>query len=149
MMARGALVVLGLAVAPVTYGSSLAQTPAATPKPSPRSAAATLAPPAATKTPPPPPASYTRKGRRDPFEPIETSQSVGLAVTSARLRGIIRGSSIRALLETPDGVGYIMKQGDTLGDGRLIEIGADSVVFRIPPRRGATTDRVVLRLSSD
>jgi len=74
---------------------------------------------------------------------------VKLVVATARLKGILRGSTTRALLETPDGIGYIMKPGDTLAEGRLVEIGTDSVVFRVALRPGLTTDRVVLRLPTD
>ena len=43
----------------------------------------------------------------------------------------------------------IFELGDILADGRLIEIGADNVVFSVPPRRGAMNDRIVLRLPDD
>jgi hypothetical protein len=131
--ARRAVICLGLALIAASCVDALAQTP--TPSPT-------------TKASPSPP-SYERKGRRDPFQPLETSQGVASTVASARLRGIIRGASTRALLETPDGIGYIMKPGDMLGDARLLDIGPDSVVFRVPPKRGSTTDLFVLRLSSN
>ena len=40
-------------------------------------------------------------------------------------------------VEAQDGIGYILKPGDTLGDGRLLEIGADSVVFAVAAKAGA------------
>jgi len=70
-------------------------------------------------------------------------------IAAAQLKGILRGRTPRVLVETPDGLGYLLAVGDTLGDGRLIEIGADSVVFSVPARHGSTTDRVVLRLPED
>ena len=54
-----------------------------------------------------------------------------------------------ALVETSDGIGYILKAGDTLADGRLVEINANTVVFAIVPKPGSTTNKVVLRLPSD
>lgn len=97
------------------------------------------------------PPKYEAKGRRDPFETLEVREgSSGTAVTSARLTGIVhspRGTF--ALIETPEGLGYIMKQGDTLGDGRLVEIGRDAVVFTIPQRPGSMTNRIVLKLPGD
>ena len=54
-----------------------------------------------------------------------------------------------ALVEAPDGIGYILKPGDTLGDGRLLEIGSDSVVFVVAPKTGAPSNRVVLRLATN
>jgi hypothetical protein len=95
------------------------------------------------------PRSYERKGRRDPFQPIEAAQAGEPAVAAARLKGILRGGAPRVLVETPDGIGYILRLGDALGEGRLIEIGAESVVFSVPSRRGSPSDRIVLRLSSD
>lgn len=143
MMARRGILFLGLTTTVVMHGSSLAQAPTVRPLPAPRPAV--LAPPTVVTSPP---AGYERKGRRDPFQPIETGQEVRLTV-AARLKGIVRGAATRALLETPDGIGYILKPGDTLGNGRLIEIGTDSVVFRVPLRRGSTTDRIVLHMTGD
>jgi Tfp pilus assembly protein PilP len=97
------------------------------------------------------PPKYEAKGRRDPFENLEAREGAsGPTLASAKLTGIVRGSrGPLALVETSDGLGYILKPGDTLGDGRLLEIGPDSVVFRIAVRTGSTTDRVVLRLPGD
>jgi glyoxylase-like metal-dependent hydrolase (beta-lactamase superfamily II) len=144
--ARDTTGVIGLAIALTTCGSALAQ-----PAPSPaRPTRASITSPAQ------PPASYDRRGRRDPFQPIQLPEppppvkEVKLVVASARLKGIIRGGTTRrALLETPDGVGYIMKPGDTLAEGRLIEIGTDRVVFYVLPKPGLTTDHVVLRLPTE
>ena len=46
-------------------------------------------------------------------------------------------------------LGNILKPGDTLGDGRLLEIGSDSVVFLVAPKTGAPSNRVVLRLATN
>ena len=145
MTGRHAVVSLGFVISVVAGERSVADAPLVYPA-LPARFDVTL-PPAATSPGSAP--SYTRKGRRDPFQPLETSQGIGLTVASARLKGILRGDSTRALVETPDGIGYIMKPGDTLGEGRLVEIGSDSVVFQVPPRRGSTNDRLVLRLPSD
>jgi Tfp pilus assembly protein PilP len=70
-----------------------------------------------------------------------------LTVSSTRLTGIVRGPQASlALVEAPDGIGYILRTGDTLGDGRLLEIGADTIVFGVAPRPGSSTSRVVLKL---
>ena len=96
-------------------------------------------------------ATYERKGRRDPFEPVQTLQPdmTSPTIAAAQLRGILRGSTPRVLVETPDGLGYIVAVGDVLAEGRLIEIGVDSAVFSIPRRAGSTVDRFVLRLLGD
>jgi Tfp pilus assembly protein PilP len=127
-------------------GARAQQAPAAPPTTAPRPVGLAVPPPNGVATP-----AYERKGRRDPFQPVESLQPemTSPTVASARLKGIVRGSAPRALIETPDGIGYIMKVGDTLAEGRLIEIGADRVVFSVPARRGSTTHRIVLRLPDD
>jgi hypothetical protein len=94
---------------------------------------------------------YQSRGRRDPFETLEVREgSGGLTVAATRLTGIIRSNrSALALIEAPDGIGYILKPGDTLGDGRLLEIGSDSVVFAVTAKTGAPSNRVVLKLATN
>lgn len=140
---------LALCGALAACGGSPPPGPPAPPKP----AAAAPSPPAATQppTPPPPPAiTYQARGRRDPFVSPETQvKAGGITVESAKLTGIVRGSTTLALVETADGIGYIMKPGDTLGDGRLVEIRADSVVFMVVPKPGSPTNRVTLKLATN
>jgi hypothetical protein len=50
------------------------------------------------------------------------------------------------LIETPDGLGFILQPGDVFGDGRLIEVGQGTVVFNVVSRHEAANQRVVLRL---
>jgi len=152
MTMRGAIVSLGFALAGAACSGSPAPAPSTQPAPAatpPRPTGA-IAPPPATPVAVARP-TYERKGRRDPFQPIEIVQDVEikLAVASARLTGIVRGSATLALVEMPDGMGYIMQPGDTLAEGRLIEIGTDNVVFSVPSRKGSMTGRLFLRLASD
>ena len=93
---------------------------------------------------------YEAHGRRDPFEIYQVrGGSEGLTVASTRLTGIVRNSgSALALVEAPDGIGYILRPGDTLGDGRLMDIGLDNVVFAVVAKPGAPTTRVVLKLAN-
>jgi Tfp pilus assembly protein PilP len=104
--------------------------------------------PSAPAIPGPEPAKYADKGRKDPFTEAQLSSTLGgLAVSTTKLTGIVRGArSVLALLETQEGIGYILKPGDTLGDGRLMEIGADNVVFAVAAKPGVAAQRVVLRL---
>ena len=89
------------------------------------------------------------KGRRDPFTTLDVvTGPTGLTVATTKLTGIVRGSSTLALVETSDGIGYILRTGDTLGDGRLLEIGADNVVFAVSAKPGAPPSRVVLKLAA-
>ncbi len=127
-----------------------AATPGAVPGapiPSAVAAAATAAPALAG----PPVPKYEPGGRRDPFESLESRLgSDRSSVSLAKLTGVIYSGGIAlALVETSDGIGYILKPGDTLADGRLLEIGPNMVVFSIAPKPGATTNRVVLKLASD
>ena len=135
---------LGLALAVPIFGGARGQAPVGPSTIRPESPAPPPAPSGATLT-------YERKGRRDPFEPVQAVQPgmTSPTIAAAQLKGILRGRTPRVLVETPDGLGYLLAVGDTLGDGRLIEIGADSVVFSVPARHGSTTDRVVLRLPED
>jgi hypothetical protein len=91
---------------------------------------------------------YEPGGRRDPFEVYQIGEGGGgLTVASTRLTGIVRNArSALALLEAPDGIGYILRPGDTLGDGKLTEIGLDNVVFAVAAKPGVPATRVVLRL---
>jgi hypothetical protein len=116
-----------------------------------------VAPPAAVASAaapalnPPDPPTYEAKGRRDPFEPLDVrSGSDRSTVSTAKLTGIVQGSTgPMALVETSDGIGYILKPGDTLADGRVTEIGINVVVFAIAPKPGAASNRVVLKLATD
>jgi hypothetical protein len=94
---------------------------------------------------------YEAAGRRDPFESLESRLgSDRSTVATAKLTGVIHGEGDDlALVETSDGIGYILKPGDTLADGRLIEVGPRTAVFSIAPRPGSTANRVVLKLASD
>jgi hypothetical protein len=95
---------------------------------------------------------YEPKGRRDPFVALDVAGGgpKGLEVSTTKLTGIVRGtSSALALVETQDGIGYILKPGDTLGDGRLLDIGTDNVTFSVPGKPGSPTNRVVLKLAAN
>ena len=66
-------------------------------------------------------------------------------MASIKLVGVVQGSQgPLALVETPDGLGYIVKPGDVVGDGKVTEIGRDSVTFQLA-RRGP----FVLRLRTE
>jgi hypothetical protein len=94
---------------------------------------------------------YESRGRRDPFETLDVKEgAVSSTISTARLTGIVRSAKTTlALVETLEGIGYILKPGDTLGDGRLLEIGSDSVVFQVTPKSGASTNRVILKLATN
>jgi hypothetical protein len=145
---RGVLMSVGFVVMLGACGSTPPSAPPKPPAASSQPAAAAQAAPAEVVIAVP---KYDPKGRRDPFETLEVREgSGGLTVAATRLTGIVRSNrSALALVEAPDGIGYILKPGDTLGDGRLLEIGSDSVVFVVAPKTGAPSNRVVLRLATN
>src|SRR5262245_64413695 len=94
-------------------------------------------------------AKYDAAGRRDPFDlPDAIEGSMGTTVSSVKLTGIIRTATGRVivLIETPDGLGYVLQPGDVFGDGRLVEVGQGSVGFAVVSRHEATNQRGVLGL---
>ncbi len=101
--------------------------------------------------PPLPPKAYEARQRRDPFTPVTVSLGgKGLQVGSAKLVGIIQGRRAPlALVEAPDGIGYILKAGDSLGDGRVTHIAPDAVTFTVAGPPGQKPGTVTLRLRTD
>jgi len=111
-------------------------------------------PPMQPKLVPPGPAlaplSYDAKGRRDPFVPlIVAREKAGLEVSSVKLVGIIDGSHLLALVEAPDGLGYIVKPGDVLGNGQVTDVAPSSITFAVRGRPGQADNSLTLRLSKD
>lgn len=128
--------------------------PATLPAPAaPVATAAAVLPKEPEPGPPLAPRSYEVKGRRDPFVAISVPKPKemkgGIDVTSFKLAGVIHGPSRLALLEAPDGVGYIMKPGEMLGDARITEIASTSVTFAVDTLGGQRPSSVTLRLKTD
>jgi Tfp pilus assembly protein PilP len=98
-----------------------------------------------------PPLAYDAKNRRDPFSPVAlTAEAKGINVTAAKLVGIIQGrQNTLALVEAADGVGYILKSGDALGNGRVTGITRTTVTFAVSPQPGQGPTTVTLRLVLD
>ena len=112
------------------------------------------APTVMPKTPEPgpqlPPLAYEARGRRDPFAPVRVAtEKTGLEVGTVKLVGIISGITPLALAETPDGLDYILKQGDVLGNGRVTEVTANSVTFAISGRAAQRETSLTLRIGRD
>lgn len=121
--------------------------PPAVPRP-PRPAQSAVAPAAPPPAPPPAPATppyvYAARGRRDPFQPLikprvdkaKTRPKTGLAaldVKELKLAGIIWGGrGYFALVEAPNGAGYVVRLNDVVGDdARVAKITADAVMFEV------------------
>lgn len=133
------------AVALVSMGGcSDSGTPSAPAPPRPAQAVAKPAPPPSAPAPAVAPYAYETKGRRDPFRPlirprVETVKArpkTGLAaldVKELKLAGIIwGGSGYYALVEAPNGAGYVVRLNDTVGeDARVAKITPDAVMFEV------------------
>ena len=98
-----------------------------------------------------PPVAYDGKNRRDPFAPVSlATEAKGINVTAAKLVGIVEGrQGTLALVEGPDGVGYILKSGDALGNGRVTGITRTTVTFAVSAQPGQGPTTVTLRLVLD
>ncbi|MBI3031090.1 MAG: hypothetical protein HYY64_16425 [Candidatus Rokubacteria bacterium] len=116
-----------------------------------RPAAPPVAMPKEPEVKPLEPLAYDPKGRRDPFVTLVTAEGTkGLAVAAVKLVGIVHGRQGRlALVEAPDGLGYILKAGDQIGDGRVVDIGRDSLTFSVAARPGLPPTPVVKRLRTE
>lgn len=146
-------VIPGLLVV-ATTAVALAGCGGGTPPPPP-AAVAPATPPAAPVARPKEPDSkalpaiaYEPKGRRDPFTPIFLGKdSAGLSVSAVKLTGIVGGrGGLMALVEGPDGIGYILKPGDALGDGRVTGITPNTVTFAVAARGSQASSNLTLRL---
>jgi hypothetical protein len=95
-----------------------------------------------------PPIAYEPKGRRDPFTPIFLGKdNAALSVSAVKLTGVVGGrGGLLALVEAPDGIGYILKPGDALGDGRVTGITSNSVTFAVSARGSQSASSLTLRL---
>jgi hypothetical protein len=98
-----------------------------------------------------PPLAYDAKSRRDPFSPVSLAlEAKGINVTAAKLVGIVQGrQGTLALVEGPDGVGYILKSGDAVGNGRVTGITGTTVTFAVAAQPGQGPTTVTLRLVLD
>ena len=100
--------------------------------------------------PPLPPPSYDAKGRRDPFVPsVLGKDKPGLSILTFKLTGVIGSRPPLALVEASDGIGYILRPGDTLGDGRVTEITQSPVTFSVAGKSGQAATTATLRLAQD
>jgi hypothetical protein len=101
--------------------------------------------------PPLPPLQYDARGRRDPFAPVPVAKEkkASLDVAGTKLVGIIQGQQLLALLEAPDGLGYILKPGDVLGNGRVTDVTQRSVTFAVAGQADQRQTSMTLRLVSE
>ncbi len=156
-------VVVPLGLTGCSGGGSPTPSPAPLPRPAQPAQANPAAPVAAA--PARPTYVYEIRGRRDPFRPlieprvkaIKTGPKVGLAaleVNEIKLSGIIwEQRGFLALVEAPDGKGYVLRVNDTIGrDARVSKITPESVTFEVKgpsPLPQVRTRLVELRLRKE
>ncbi len=108
---------------------------------------------------------YEPRGRRDPFRPlieprvraVKTGPKIGLAaleLNEIKLAGIIwEQRGFLALVEAPDGKGYVLRVNDTIGrDARVTKITPEGVTFEVKgltPLPQVQTRLVELRLRKE
>lgn len=94
--------------------------------------------------------SYNPMNRRDPFVPLVTSKGYTTAAGALNtedlvLIGTMWGSSGRvALVKDSGDRGYVLKSGDRVAGGKVLEVREDAVVFEI--NAYGTISRMTLRL---
>jgi hypothetical protein len=127
---------------PLQPAPSSTAAPSSTPAP---------AAPAAPAGPSPVPAAGPTDGR-DPFTPLITKAPEGEnrpSLSGLRLVGVMwdpaRRDQIRALVETPDGLGYYVRLNEEKFGGKVVAIERDRVRFSVrePDPTGQTRVRTV------
>jgi Tfp pilus assembly protein PilP len=108
-------------------------------------AAPAPAAPAAPGAPAPAPAAADR----DPFSPLVTKAPEGEmrpSLSGVRLVGVVwdpaRRDQIRALVETPDGLGYYVRMNEEKFGGRVVAIERDRVRFSVREQDPSGQSRV-------
>jgi hypothetical protein len=133
-------------------------TPLPVPK-TPQASPAPAAPPAAAPAPAAPAAEApATSGPRDPFEPLVRKLDPGeerktQEVANLKLVGIVWDAkdteAIRALVETPDGLGYYLRLNEEKFGGKVVALDRDRVRFVVRediPGAGTRERTVELRL---
>ncbi len=87
--------------------------------------------------------------RRDPFRPLIQKKTAApkskeeVALARIKLVGVLwnRDGQMRALVETEEGLGYVLKEKDSIMGGQVVEITSEGVKFAI--REGQSRPRIV------
>ena len=139
-------------------------TPTPPPQPAQPAQAKPPVPAPVTAAPARPTYVYDARNRRDPFRPLieprqvkKVGPKIGLAtleVNEIKLAGIIwEPRGFLALVEAPDGKGYILRVNDTVGgDARVAKITPEGITFEVKgptPLPQVRTRLVELRLRKE
>ena len=77
---------------------------------------------------------YPSLGRRDPFRALNAGEQIGPRFDDLRLSGVLFNESIGSVATLADentGRRYRVREGDTLGEARIVAIRVDEVDFLI------------------
>lgn len=94
--------------------------------------------------------TYPSSERRDPFRPLTAGGESGASLDDLVLSGIIHSpaaGSVAVLTDPQTGERHRLREGDRIGDARLVAIHPSRVVFR-ETRFGASQE-TVLRLNRE
>ncbi len=78
--------------------------------------------------------TYPSLGRRDPFRPLNAGEQIGPLFEDLQLSGVLFNPTIGSVATVTDqktGRRYRVREGDVLGDIRVVVIRADEVDFVI------------------
>jgi hypothetical protein len=78
--------------------------------------------------------TYRPGGRRDPFRPLSAGDEMGPRFDKLTLQAIIHGEERRssiAMLGDASGRIYRLREGDVLGNARVVQIGPNRVVMAV------------------
>lgn len=94
--------------------------------------------------------SYPVAGRANPFRPPDARSAVGPRFEDLRLSGILYGppvASLTVLRDARTGRVHRLREGEKLGDARLVEVRPSEAVFAVMGTTGTRTER--LRVEPD
>jgi hypothetical protein len=161
-MAGRAATAVALVVPAVLFAQSQPKFPETLPVPKTAQAQPTPAPeapakPGAAEAPAPP--AGGAPGRRDPFDPLVRKTAPGddkkvQEIAALRLVGVMwdpkAPDAIRALVETPDGLGYYLRLNEERFGGKVTAVERDRVQFSVRediPGGESRTRTIDLRLA--
>lgn len=133
-------VVVCLAIPGALFGQATPKLPTPLPVPKTAPPKAEPAKPARAKTPEPAKTEAApAAGERDPFEPLVQKTAPGEGepqqISSLKLVGVlwdpVNRDQIRALVETPDGLGYYVRLNEEKFGAKVVAIERDRVKFSV------------------
>ena len=96
---------------------------------------------------------YSAAGRRDPFRPLTSSNSVGPAFAELQLTGILYQASdptrSRVTFRDASKKQYRLRRGDSIGNATVVDIGRTRVVFSIREFGMTRTESLELKLTPE